>query len=434
VQAIPSARRADVDVLQLSAVPDQSDRMLLRKHFLDIESLICKQFSFDAFADDLGSNSQTPAFSSPSKSFFDTDVAGHTVWMNPPFNQESLSQSIQHYLNCKMSDPAHTSACILVPKWDGLFRKSLSSMTLIKEYPVGTVLFDQPKAGSVGGKRQVLPGIPWPVQVYYDAPRIQCSVSAADPACMLMSFNVKIAGAEAVALLDSGAQASFLSERFVLEHDMSTYACPVTQVRMADGSVTTVSRKCKAQVSMRNHASVVDAFILPAVVPGIDIIHGEDWLVQEQAALCYTARPHVRLTRGDGVFTIVKSRWDSCAPLPPALHTLSYVTDLVFAASTCEFLSAKQAQKLLDRGARHFLMLVKADDPDVSATRGGTMSSTEDGTPAMLVCATSSGDQAESGLVPAPVISELKSKYADIFQPLPQHLPPDRGVGHTSVD
>ncbi len=413
------------DLNNISEVPDSSDRRLLREHFLEIEKLIGRQFDFDAFADDSGCNAQTLAFCCPAQSFFSTDVAGRTVWINPPFTQQCLSQAIQHYLNCKMSDPAHTSACILVPKWDGPFRESLPTLRLIKEFPQGTVLFDQPVAGSKSGERHVMPGIPWPVQVYYDAPRIQCSTSHANDA-LIMTFDIKLAGACAVSLLDTGAKASFLSQEFVQLHAVPTYPCQVTEVRLADGSVTEVSRKCKVPVNMRNHASVVDAYVLPAIVPGIDIIQGEDWMSEHGAELRYSARPQVRLKMAESFLT-VKSRWDCCAPLPSSEHTLAYVTDRIYAASTCDFLSAKQAKKLLDKGARHFLMLVKTDDPTSSELRGGTMTSGQ-----TSVCATTVRDQAEiDGLVSAQKISELKLKYGRIFQPLPQHLPPDRGVGHT---
>lgn len=399
--------------------------MMLPEHFSAIERSCNQKFTYDGFADDSGHNAQVPVYSSPSKSFFSTDLAGQHVWINPPFTQEYLQKSLQHYLVCKMSDPAHTSACIVVPKWDGEFRKSLASMKLIKEYPAGTVLFSQPGTTA----RASMAGIPWPVQVYYDAPRIQLAYHAKD--ALVMTFDAKIGDACAVSLLDSGAKASFITESLVSACKLPIHACPVTEVRMADGSVTEVSQKCNVRVHLRNHSSVISAYVMPGIVPGIDIIHGEDWLTEHHAELCYSARPTVRLTLPNGTILSIKSRSTSDSPPPSAGATLAYVTNQLYAASTCEPLAAKQALKLIDRGARHFLMIVKTDDSTVSASRGGTMMCCPKSVGTVINSSEDSDVKQNSGLVSSDKLNELKKKYGRIFQPLPNHLPPDRGVGHT---
>ena len=38
-------------------------------------------------------------------------------------------------------------------------------MQVIKEFPKGTVMFDAPTSA---GPRRILPGVPWPVVVFYD--------------------------------------------------------------------------------------------------------------------------------------------------------------------------------------------------------------------------------------------------------------------------
>jgi hypothetical protein len=171
-----------------------------------------------------GDNALCTDYCSIEKSFLKTDVSGRHCWLNAPFDQ--LHTFIQHYKSCKRLAPGTTSACIVVPDWHGPFRGLLKGMQLLRTYQKGTVLFNAPESDGV---RRDLPGIPWAVHVYYDAPVSSpvpavnnvASVSAmAVPVCadkaveshpLTTYFKGTVAGLNANVLIDSGASEQCVS-------------------------------------------------------------------------------------------------------------------------------------------------------------------------------------------------------------------------------
>jgi hypothetical protein len=405
---------------RLPMAPQQSDRMILRERFEEIEAKICNQFTYDACCTDDGANALCPAYSCPSRNFLQQDVSGETVWLNAPFTNQYLTQCISHYMECKKQKPASTSACILVPKWStGDWVPLLKNMQLLVEYPAGSVLFSQP-ASHPGGERRTMQGTPWAVQVWYDAPVQECS-SMHEPGDLIMSFNAEISGMHGIVLMDTGASDCFFSEQFVHGLDVVRKPCPVTSVKMANGSLVNISERCEAHIRIRNHVSTVSGFILPCIVPGKDVILGQTWLLQQGAVLHYTAGPKVSL-QSNGSRVVIKANTVHAVQAP--LEALAFVTNKLFAASSVELLSAKQAKKLIKRGARAFAMLVQVDhrgDTQVSANSEGNVHS----------CATASGGEESEGLCSEAAIAGLQMKYGRIFEELPNKLPPDRGIGHT---
>ena len=75
-------------------------------------------------------------------------------------------------LECKVKDPEHTSLCVVLPLWAKA--KWNKYMQIIKEYPAGTQVFTVPDGLPA---RKALPGVPWPVRVYYDTPAKPGAVS-----------------------------------------------------------------------------------------------------------------------------------------------------------------------------------------------------------------------------------------------------------------
>lgn len=65
----------------------------------------------------------------------ETDVAGKHIWLNAQFAE--MPAYLEHYLACKAKDPHHISACIVVLKGAGHWKKSLSGMELLHEYNKG---------------------------------------------------------------------------------------------------------------------------------------------------------------------------------------------------------------------------------------------------------------------------------------------------------
>lgn len=146
--------------------PDNNDRKLIDSEFQSIQQLTAK-FDMDACCDNRGENALVPyMYCSPNNSFLQHNCASQHVWLNPPF--DNAAEFIKHYKQCKASSPHNTSACILVPNWKRApWQHMLKGMQVIKQYSVGTRLFEAPPL-KPGSPRVLLPGIPWGVTVYYD--------------------------------------------------------------------------------------------------------------------------------------------------------------------------------------------------------------------------------------------------------------------------
>lgn len=108
-------------------VCENVNRMLIKEVFVEVEALTGKPFDIDACCDDEGANSHCASYCSPSSSFLKGDVSGQHVWMNVPTNRIELF--IKHYLKCKARAPQTTSACVVVPCWQGPWRRLLTGMS-----------------------------------------------------------------------------------------------------------------------------------------------------------------------------------------------------------------------------------------------------------------------------------------------------------------
>jgi len=202
-------------------VRDNSDRMFVQEEFAAIQHLTGKQFTYDACCDDRGVDSHCAAYSSPANSFLTSNVANQHVWLNAPFAKIELF--IKHYLKCKSAAPYATSACIVVPSWEGKWRKLLGTMKLLRTYEKGAMLFSAP-VGSSCYKR--LGPTPWAIEVWYDAPAQVClnSVSADDQS-QLMTFQGHLAGHSVSTLFDGGATHNFESAVFAVAKGLKIHSC-----------------------------------------------------------------------------------------------------------------------------------------------------------------------------------------------------------------
>ena len=131
--------------------------------FRSIEVLLDRKFTLDGCSCDGGANALVDSYCCPTDSFFNKDLCGEFTWINPPFN--NLKAFLDHYLACKARSPSNTSACIVLPDWDGTdWNELVRHMKLIRGYKEGTELF-----WDSDGK--LMPGTPWGIRVYYDPPR-----------------------------------------------------------------------------------------------------------------------------------------------------------------------------------------------------------------------------------------------------------------------
>jgi hypothetical protein len=396
----------------------RSDRCILQSEFAAIEALLPHKFTFDACCNDSGDNAMCALFASPSHSFLDTDVSGHNVWLNPPFAK--IAMFVRHYLACNARSPENTSACILIPAWKGKHRRLLQGMQLLRTYAQGHVLFTAPRQD---GSRQVMQGIPWPVEVWYDPPgrvvNVQLQAARADQPLMFR-FAARVAGCSATVLLDSGASHSFISAAFAEANGLKVLP-PVQAytVRLASGESVALQGQCTFKVTMQDYSGTVTALVMPEMLPQTDLILGDGWLRNEQAKLCYSTGT-CTLHKGGRVRTLSLARGDLPVTDDQLIHHM--LASMIAAVAPPPIISAKQAHKEMKRGARCFTVLVQEVLEDVSVSSCNTMMCAP-----KCVKSTLASVQTETN----DALQSLLDEYKDVFADLPPGLPPERNVVHS---
>jgi Reverse transcriptase (RNA-dependent DNA polymerase)/Retroviral aspartyl protease/DNA N-6-adenine-methyltransferase (Dam) len=395
----------------------RSDRCILKQEFDAIEAMLPRQFTFDACANDDGSNAMCTKFACHSRSFLDTDVCGHNVWLNPPFAR--ITQFVRHYLQCKARSPSDTSACILIPAWQGKHRKLLHGMQLLHTYEQGHVLFHAP---TDGGGRSVLPGIPWPVEIWYDPPGhvVEVDLQAASTDQPLMfRFHAKAAGCAATVLLDSGASHNFVSSEFAKASAFRITA-PVQAytVRLASGDIVPLAGQCTFKLSMQEFSGTVTALVMPEMMPHTDVILGDTWLRSEQAQLCYTTGT-CTLHKGGRRRTLALSKGSLPQTNDQVLHHM--LAGMMASLAPPPIISAKQAKKAIRQGAQHFTVIVREESADARHV----------GQPTATTSVQTASAVVQSCTAETSNIQVIVDKYGDVFEDLPPGLPPVRNVAHT---
>jgi Reverse transcriptase (RNA-dependent DNA polymerase)/RNase H-like domain found in reverse transcriptase/Integrase zinc binding domain/Chromo (CHRromatin Organisation MOdifier) domain/gag-polyprotein putative aspartyl protease/Integrase core domain len=417
-------------------VPRNADRCIVESEYQKIQQLLGREFTFDACANDSGDNAMCSKYACPSSSFLETDVSGHHVWLNAPYTR--LFPFIRHYLQCKARRPQETSACILVPRWTGKFRRLLHGMTKLVEYPTGHPLFTAPSAA---GGRTAMAGIPWPVEVWYDPPgRVTTAVLNTTHSEQPLTFLYRgsTAGKPARVLLDSGASHNFVSAELVSQLGLSRRTAVSAQaVKTADGHTIPLQGQCTFKLQIQQYCGTVTALVLPELLTGVDLILGDSWLQQEHAQLNYR-EGLCRLQKGTRVRTLQLGADNLPVTDDQVVHQM--VLAMMRARAPPPSISAKQASKALKRGANSFMVLVQPAPDSTGGTPGTCSTSTREASAGTFMCSPKCvrrDSHAIHQAIAATVSTEQPQRlqaileaYKDVFAELPG-LPPERNVCHT---
>ena len=395
---------------------DRDDRMLSRYHFLSVQQLLKLQFTLDAACDPSGLNAHCPKFCSPAQSFLQQDLAGETVWMNPPYSK--IREFIKHYLACKSRAPTTTSAALLLPQWhSAAWRALLEGMVCVKVYPRGTHLFSAPDPS---GSRRQLPGTPWPVEVWYDAPRppaaaprLRLSAAATDATLMHRAcMKAHVGGSAAAVLLDSGASVCFVSRPYIERLGIPYSPGTVTSAEIANGQSASVLGQAKLTVRFQGLKSTAVALVLDTLLPGVDLILGESWLSANSAVLDY----------GQGTVSLVSRNRRHTLRMTPSAAVLAAELGRLAASMQCpaELITRKQADKALRKQRRWpflterrpFLVAVREVKPAAESTDVKLP-----------------GPPPTEGVMPPERLQALLDKYKQVAEPLTT-LPRVRPVPH----
>ena len=394
---------AQADQAQPNGVGNnKEDRAIHMTEFLEIQELCGQKFTLDGCANPQGDNALCEQFCSPDNSFLDHSVVGHHVWLNAPFSQ--LSDFIDHYVTQKQTSPSNTSACILVPRWKGTgsIHPALASMRLIKCFPQGYHLFNAPE--QVGSKRKRLPGIPWPVDVFYDAP------TPVNTSKFAMAFQGHIFGTSVRLLIDSGAKYNYISVQMC--HQLGITIDPSVQTEVTLGSGQTVLSNGIATVRLliQGYKALLKLHVMP-LTDAFDVVLGNDWLVHHNA--------HLLMAEGQ---CVVRYRHKTLRLNSVAAGVQSHpLTDVESdSVPTVNLMSHLQAKRALRKRQHTFLVMV-------TMVSGGE----EEG---------KSQEQMFDEQIARPAkgadpskIKQLLLKYKHVF-PKEFHylsLPPEREVAHT---
>ena len=109
-------------------------------------------------------------------------------------------------------------------------------------------------------------------------------------------LSAKIAGLQAECLWDSGAAKCFISQSFV-ERNKLHVTGKVSSVVLGDGSSKDTLGLVKAKVRIQGYTGEVTFHVMP-LVPGFDIILGDDWSKQHEVLADYSDTPSLRLKSG----------------------------------------------------------------------------------------------------------------------------------------
>ena len=334
--------------------------------------------------------------------FFDHAVVGNHVWLHAPF--QDLPQYIEHYVLQKQTAPTTTSACVLVPLRGKPVHAALSGMRLVRYYPKGYHLFDGATQGQ--RKRKRVPGLPWPVGVYYDPP------APAPAAGYAMLFKGIAYQKEVAVLADTGAKGpdgNYVSVQFCQQLGIALQPDPI-QVTLGNDTVHTASGVASIKLHVQGYKAILRFHALP-LPSGVDFILGDTWMKANRAQLLM-AEGQMKVRCGAKVLTLTNT-WPERQPQPVAAPADSQPAQL-------QLMSPTQAKRSLRKHKRHFLVHIKwvadaaAEREDAQwdfASRVGTHQS----------CAE-----------PSKVVQLLR-KFQHVFPKELSYmaLPPEREISHT---
>ena len=99
-------------------------------------------FTLEACCDPEGTNRHgSLPFYSEKNSFLSHDIAGQSVYCNPPW---SLAvQCVEHIRNCHAKSPLNTKALIVLPNWPQ-FNATTTGLRSLRQVPINTPVFTKP--------------------------------------------------------------------------------------------------------------------------------------------------------------------------------------------------------------------------------------------------------------------------------------------------
>jgi len=411
------------------------DRMLLRSEFEKLQSAVGRPFSLEGAGNVDGSNCHVSTnFCSEARPFEHTACRGQNVYLNGPFD-ERLAVMLSHYCQEKLEDPYNTSGCFVVPRWRGApWVKYLQGMHVIAHYPKGSKIFAAVNAFT--GEREVMPGIPWEVMVYWDPPKkrpcprvrvhavVQADSRVSMHSSVSMEANGTLGGKPCTVLFDSGCREhSFVSATFAQQAGLIIRKSAVTgEVAVADGREMSLLGVVKARLKVGDLREQVELMVAE-LDPSLEVVLGGNWLTSHRAMLNYESAV-VHAKSGNKRVEIPANEWpDYEGGLPTAAPLRAVLPHKAFLRKQ-RLLSVLQVRRLAQQNRRMFVVVVRETDESAGQqlSNEGIDAHTLLQQPPKIF-----GD----GLADESAVNSVTTEFADVFADPPPGLPPERGTAHT---
>lgn len=440
------------------------DRMFDPKEFESLQLAMGRRFTMDGACNDSGDNALVPQnYACPARSFLTAVIAGHFLWLNGPFSQ--LRKFLEHYLREKARDPYNTSACILTPAWSGAgkpkpggWRELLKGMTLVKHYPAGSRIFWAVNAAT--GERELMPGCPFAVDIWYDPPRTRPAPRAVravvggesdETAPLAMMATGQFAGHVVRILFDTGATGQgYISAALIGRLGLSAKVDRTenTAVAAFDGHALDSHGTITQRLKIRGVREEVTLSVVE-MDDSFDVILGDGWLSRHACALDYKSG-RMTVEAAGKVYSIPAQPRETSEYLPPPPPALASPYERT---TSRDIVSAAVARRAIRRGKRVLLLHVRESlkEPELAeqsenvreragndaracgAAQEGAADEGVDAAAGLRPDDPPAMPQILSGasLVDGSQLDALLSEYKDVLRDLPAGLPPERPTVHT---
>ena len=223
-----------------------------------------------------------------------SEVQSNCRWLHPPYGQERLA--IVHYKTCKDKDPTNTSAIIVVPTkgighstpWTPL----LQGMVLLKQYTKEDMIYTS-GTRRFGKTRMVEiwwdPPLPPPPKLphgYTIGNQTNFMYAVHSGAHHDMVFACTINDKPALALIDSGASASFVVTTVVDPKQIEPLPHPLS-VLCAGNNQLQINGTARLSVRVGSYRDMIPTNVVSTLIEGIDLILGRDWLMANKVVINY---------------------------------------------------------------------------------------------------------------------------------------------------